>query len=403
LLLELPDADHAMGEALLALRPSNPSTTAVQRELLMAYLNRAVWYPDEHKVLDAFRHIVETARTAGEFANFPRQDPHDLLRVYLDGAAVECIERNMGRAAAIVSLCRLFHEQDDEAIRRAIFESVRVSDWPLAHRVLEVAQWPAGPIEADGADFFHHSITPALLRLASQPERRHLTQLLELGDACLRAVNGTPGENTRRYAEDREKIANGRYEGIDSNVYDAVAMDYMADSIWGVDDPKTLTSGFLQSSEVRHPQVLKHHGRYVLSAQSVKQYAVESSLVRRRGPGALLILVDVIIESGDLTHARAWLDSVGEVYPYNSMVLEWKHKLATHTWNDARAAAAIKDLLDLWRDDVDDATPVTQVGVLKRMVNEPAAADFIKERARRLALVPAFRTWADELQRIADG
>jgi hypothetical protein len=164
LLLELPDADHAMGEALLALRPSNPSTTAVQRELLMAYLNRAVWYPDEHKVLDAFRHIVETARTAGEFANFPRQDPHDLLRVYLDGTAVECIERNMGRAAAIVSLCRLFHEQDDEAIRRAIFESVRVSDWPLAHRVLEVAQWPAGPIEADGADFFHHSITPALLR-----------------------------------------------------------------------------------------------------------------------------------------------------------------------------------------------------------------------------------------------
>ena len=396
-LIASPDADHTMGEALLELRPGHLEAVRVQQELVLRHLNRAGWYPDDHKVLDVFRHIVETGREAGEFASSPVQDPHELLSLYLDGTVAECIEREMGRTAAIVSLCRLLHQQDNDMVGRAIFESTRVSDWRLTHRVLEVAQWLAGPIEADRANHFHLLITPALMRLAGRPDQQHLRRLVELGDACLRAVVGTPGEHTRRYAADRSKFITGRSADLDSAA-DIVAGEITSQAIWGANDPETFMDGLVKDAEI-----FEHHGRYLLSGQSVKQYTTQASLVRRRGPCALLVLVDVIIESGDLTYARALLDSVGEVYPLNSMVLEWRHKLATHTANRARAAAALAELRDLWRDDADGAGPLTQIGVLERMVAVPEAADFVRERARRLALVPAFQTWADRLRSIVDG
>jgi hypothetical protein len=393
-LMALPDVDDAMGGALLELRPSDTTTAQVQQELLVRHMNRAGWYPDEHNVLDAFRHMIETARNSSELGEFSLQDPHDLLSLILDGTVAECVERDMGRAAAIVSLCRLMLEPDDvEMIRRGIFESVRVSDWRLARRVLEVARWPAGPIDADRADRFHLSITTALWRLSG----RDLARLVELGDACLRAVTGTPGEHTRRYAADRTEILTDRYESFESAADNAVTAA-AGQAIWGVDDPETFGLGLAEDAEI-----LEHHGHYVLSGQSVKQFAARASLVRRRGPGALLVLVDVIIESGDLKYARSLMDSLGEVYPLNSMVLEWRLKLAAHTSNDAQAAAVLGELRELWREDADDATPLAQVGVLERLVTKPAATDFVKERARRVALVPAFGTWADRLRSIADG
>lgn len=399
-LMKLPDVDHAMGNALLELRPRDSAGSMIQQELLIRHLNRPGWYPDERKVLDAFASMVETARLSGDFGEFSNREPHELLRGHMEGTAIECIKRDMGRAAAIVSLCSLHHDQSDESIQRGIFESVRNSDWPLALRVLEVARWPSGPIEPDRADHFHLSITPALRHLVGHFDRRYLARLLELGDACLHAVDGTPGENTRRYTQVRDEIVNGRYEGIDSSVVDAVAMNYMVDAMWGVRDPEALTSSLQFGWD---PEVLEQRGRHVLSGQSVKHYAVESSVVRRWGPAALLTWVDIVIESGDLLEARELLDWTSEVYPRHSMVMEWRHKLAKHTWNDEVAAAAIGQLRELWREDADEASPLTQVGVLERLAGESAAAEFVKERARRVALVPAFRRWVPRLRRITDG
>jgi hypothetical protein len=393
------DVDHdAIRAALLGMRPDDAALTPGQRELLLWHLNRPGWYPDEHQLLDTFRHMVETARTAGEFAALPLQDPRDLLRVFLDGTVLGCIESDMGRAAAVVGLSRLLHEQDDKMIGQCIFESVRVWDWQLAHRVLEVARWPAGPIGADRADQFHLMITPALRLLAGRSDRGDLARLVALGDACLRAATGTPGEYTRDYVAYRSAIVVTQRDDVDS-IGEMAAMEAVTKAIWGADDTDALKFGSAQDDA----EVVEYHGRYVLSGQDVRQLAVHSSLVRRRGPGALLVLIDVIIETGDLAHARELLDAVGEVYPRNCMVLLWRHKLATHTWNQALAAAVLAQLRDLWRADADDATPLAQVHVLRDLVTDPQAAHFVKERAGRVALRPAFRTWADELRGMADG
>jgi hypothetical protein len=386
---------ETIGAALLKARPTTRNAAHLLLELLFLYVDGQRWHADPHEVLDLMRWFQSTAERDEDWSAIPHSRR---LIALLDGAAVQYVERDMSRPAALLSLCRLLLEPELDAIARGVFESTRVSDWPLLFAVLDASAWTERPVESEQADFFHGSIYSAIGQLMHRADKRPLQQLLALGDSCYRSIEGSPGQHSADYARIRGEIADGTFTGSSDSVYEAVSGQFMTAALLGSDSPDTLRTPLVDDAEPRFDGA-----RWQLDSQDVLRYAHVASFERGRGPTAILMVVDCAIESGDLAYARGVMEDVLRFYPENSMVYEWQHKIAGHTSNEPKALEAIDNIRRLWRDDVDTATPIAQVEVMERMWDVKSLRFDIRGRAAAVLDLPGFEGVQDRLERLTRG
>jgi hypothetical protein len=392
-LLSEPDPEGAVGEALLAAQAQTTAGHELLMDLTSDRIERTGWVPAVAPFTAMYARVLESA-VAHHPDMWRAVAPQDRLPVFLRGAARTVVENDCGLTAALLSLSQLRIGPDIEALGRGIFESARVSAWSLLKEILEVALWPGGRVTPDEADYFHLSILGALQGLAERDDHATVRQLIALGRACLESLDGDAGPRSREFVQRADSWDSGRRESFPGTIELADNV-LLAEGIWGTETPE-----IFQSTVASHLQLESDGVSTRLDASSVLELAAATSLRRRRGPAAMLLLVDVALESGDLRQARAALDEVSRRYPRHSIVLEWQIKVDLAAGNARLAAKRLGALRELWQMGIDDASPFAQVNSLERLVRLSWAKEVALERAGRIRSLPEFAALADRIERV---
>jgi hypothetical protein len=395
-MLSEPDPDGSVGASLLAARPKTDGACTYQMNLVSNRIERTGWLPNADALTAMYRAIFEVVPPdSNEWSAVPIADRFPLL---LRGAARTVAKSNMGRSAAVLSLCHLkLVAADIESLGRGIFESTRVSAWPVLHEILDNADPPTGPLSSKDADLFHVSILSAVGQLLRRGETERLDRLLDIGHACVALLNGPPGENTQEFVSLAESVVAGDSDGPDGYL-EVIDSRFMGMAVWGSTDPDDLATSLIIDDGC-----LSVGDRFVLPGHSILEFAQRSSLTRRRGPAAMLLLVDMAVEGGDLRQAQTYLEMTSLAYPKSSVVLEWQVKLDLHVGNTRRALGRRSDLAELWRNGDDEESPLAQVGAMERLSRLSAFSDLAREHAQRVRDQPCFAAWVQRLDRVISG
>ena len=384
-------SDHErVGRAVVAARPRTEPGYMLQHEMFCWLFEAGQWRPEKDEAIEMFRATLAVSEGLEDYSTIPKE----LRRqAFLRGYARECVKHNRGRCAAFLSLLQILTDPDIEAIERGIFESARGADWELLKNILAVAHWPEHECDPDRIGLFHYSITPAVLRLASNSDKSLLTALLDLAANATSALNGAPDPRT---VEFNARLHSGRLLDAQPGAAEAKSVQMLALAIFGADDPDALSTRIVDARVDKDSR-----GKFVWDAQSVLLYALSTGVERGRGPGPLLFLLDFALEAGDLIEARRLLQAATVLYPRHSRVADAGFKVALHIRNSRETRESQDRLALLIGSPDDEAAPSDQVELLESLCSGRDLRSVARGGARKALRDPRFAEYKDRLDRIA--